>query len=133
MGIVAHCESTEEIAAYIGCDAQTVADSFEAWHTACENQSDPFEGGFTWTRDITTEGPWYVIKIAPGIHHTMGGIEINTETQVISTEGQPIPGLFAAGEVCGGVHGGNRVGGNALMDCQVFGIIAGDNAAAYCK
>lgn len=133
VGIVAHCESTEEIAAYIGCDAQTVADSFEAWHTACENQSDPFEGGFTWTRDITTEGPWYVIKIAPGIHHTMGGIEINTETQVISTEGQPIPGLFAAGEVCGGVHGGNRVGGNALMDCQVFGIIAGDNAAAYCK
>lgn len=134
LGIVAHCESTDDIAAYIGCDAQAVADSFAAWNTCCENQSDPdFSSAYTWERNITTEGPWYVIKIAPGIHHTMGGIQIDTEAQVISTEGTVMPGLYACGEVTGGVHGGNRVGGNALMDCQVFGMIAGDNAAAYVK
>ena len=63
----------------------------------------------------------------------MGGVQINTETEVISKEGAPIPGLYACGEVTGGVHGGNRVGGNALIDCQVFGIIAGENAAAFAK
>ncbi len=134
LGIVAHCESTDEIAEYIGCDAQAVADSFAAWNECVQNQSDPeFGSEYTWERNITTEGPWYVIKIAPGIHHTMGGIEINTEAEVISTEGEAIPGLYACGEVTGGVHGGNRVGGNALMDCQVFGMIAGENAAAYCQ
>lgn len=134
LGIVAHCESTDDIAAYIGCDPQAVADTFAAWNTCCENQSDPeFSSAYTWERNITTEGPWYVIKVAPGIHHTMGGIQIDTEAQVISTEGTVIPGLYACGEVTGGVHGGNRVGGNALMDCQVFGMIAGDNAAAYVK
>ena len=134
VGIVAHCASTDEIAAYIGADAQTVADEFAAWHDACEKQSDErFSSSFKWTRDITASGPWYVIKIAPGIHHTMGGVQINTETEVISKEGAPIPGLYACGEVTGGVHGGNRVGGNALIDCQVFGIIAGENAAAFAK
>ena len=63
----------------------------------------------------------------------MGGLQINTQAQVISTEGAAIPGLYAAGEVTGGVHGGNRVGGNALVDCQVLGIIAGENAAAFAK
>ncbi|MBR2942079.1 MAG: flavocytochrome c [Clostridia bacterium] len=134
VGVVAHCADTAEIAAYIGCDEQAVADTFAAWNTACENKNDPeFASAFTWSRNIVAEGPWYVIKIAPGIHHTMGGIEIDVEAQVISTEGNVIPGLYAAGEVTGGVHGGNRVGGNALMDCQVFGIIAGENAAAYVK
>lgn len=93
LGIVAHCESTDEIAEYIGCDAQAVADSFAAWNECVQNQSDPeFGSEYTWERNITTEGPWYVIKIAPGIHHTMGGIEINTEAEVISTEGEAIPG-----------------------------------------
>ena len=134
VGIVAHCNDLADIAAYIGCDEQAVADSFAAWHQAVEAQNDEqFASEYDWKRDITAEGPWYVIKIAPGIHHTMGGLQIDTQAQVISTEGAAIPGLYAAGEVTGGVHGGNRVGGNALVDCQVFGIIAGENAAAFAK
>ena len=74
--------------------------------------------------------PFYAIQIAPGIHHTMGGIKIDTATHVIDTEGKVIPALFAAGEVTGGVHGGNRIGGNAVCDVGVFGRIAGANAAA---
>ena len=60
LGIVAHCANTDEIAAYIGCDAQTVADSFAAWNTACENKNDPeFASEYDWERNITTSGPWY--------------------------------------------------------------------------
>ena len=77
-----------------------------------------------------TEGPWYVVKKVPTIHHTMGGIKINTKAQVIDTKGKVIPGLYAAGEVTGGVHGENRLGGNAIADVMVFGRTAGRNAAA---
>ena len=80
--------------------------------------------------DLST-APFYAIQIAPGIHHTMGGVKIDTATRVIDTEGKPIPGLFAAGETTGGVHGGNRIGGNAVCDFVVFGRIAGANAAEY--
>ena len=80
--------------------------------------------------DLST-APFYAIQIAPGIHHTMGGIKIDTDAEVISTDGSVIPGLFAAGETTGGVHGGNRIGGNAVCDFVVFGRIAGLNAADY--
>ncbi len=73
--------------------------------------------------------PFYANKRAPSIHHTMGGVEINERTQVIDRNGKVIPGLFAAGEVTGGIHGTNRLGGNALPDVIVFGRIAGRSAA----
>ena len=63
----------------------------------------------------------------------MGGLKINTKAQVLNKEGKAIPGLFAAGEVTGGVHGGNRLGGNAQADIVTFGRIAGQSAAAYVK
>ncbi|MBQ2597124.1 MAG: FAD-binding protein, partial [Oscillospiraceae bacterium] len=71
--------------------------------------------------------------VQPGIHHTMGGIKINEDAQVIDTEGNVIAGLFAAGEVTGGVHGNNRLGGNAVADFTIFGRIAGTSAADYAK
>lgn len=80
--------------------------------------------------DLST-APYYAIKIAPGIHHTMGGIKINKSAEVLDTEGNAIPGLYAAGETTGGVHGGNRIGGNAVCDFVVFGRIAGANAAGF--
>ena len=75
------------------------------------------------------EAPYYAIEVEPVIHHTMGGIKINTKAEVITRAGNVIPGLYAAGEVTGGVHGGNRVGGNAVADIVVFGQIAGTSAA----
>ncbi len=75
-------------------------------------------------------GPFYAAPRVPTVHHTMGGIQINTNAQVIDTNNNVIPGLFAAGEVTGGIHGANRLGGNALTDTVVFGRIAGKNAAA---
>ena len=77
--------------------------------------------------------PYYAIEVKPGIHFTMGGVRINARTQVMTPDKKPIPGLFAAGEVTGGVHGANRLGGNAMTALFVFGPIAGREAAAVAK
>ncbi|MCL1065416.1 flavocytochrome c [Shewanella olleyana] len=78
-----------------------------------------------------TKAPFYAVKVAPGIHHTMGGIAIDTDTNVLNLQSWKMEGLFAAGEVTGGVHGYNRLGGNAIADTVVFGRIAGENAAKH--
>lgn len=76
---------------------------------------------------------YYAIVVTPAVHHTMGGLKIDTKAQVYNFRGQVIPGYFAAGEVTGGVHGGNRLGGNAQADIIVYGRIAGQSATAYAK
>ena len=103
------------------------------WNAAVAAGEDKEFGRNNGMDEDLSVAPYYAIKIAPGIHHTMGGVKIDTEARVISTEGEPIPGLFAAGETTGGVHGGNRIGGNAVCDFVVFGRIAGQNAAEYVK
>lgn len=75
------------------------------------------------------DGPWYVAKKVPTIHHTMGGIRIDTGAHALTKDGKVIKGLYAAGEVTGGIHGENRLGSNAVADCMVFGRTAGRNAA----
>ena len=75
------------------------------------------------------KAPYYATIMAPSVHHTMGGVKINTRGEVIGTDGKIIPSLWAAGEVTGGIHGTNRVGGNAIPDALVFGRIVGTNAA----
>lgn len=79
-----------------------------------------------------SQGPFYSVEVAPAVHHTMGGIKINENTEVLSN-GTPIKGLYAAGEVTGGIHGSNRLGGNAVVDITVFGKIAGENASSFSK
>ena len=78
-----------------------------------------------------TQAPFYAIEVEPVLHHTMGGIKINSKAEVVNKSGKPVPGLYAAGEVTGGIHGGNRLGGNAVADIIVFGQIAGTSAANY--
>merc|ERR1712032_1190529 len=79
---------------------------------------------------VKTE-PFYVAIITPVIHYCMGGLEIDTDSAVVNATGEAIPGLYAAGEVAGGVHGNNRLGGNSLLDCVVFGRVAGKACAKY--
>ena len=69
--------------------------------------------------------------MTPVLHYTMGGLEVDSESRVLDKQGKPILGLFAAGEIAGGVHGANRLGGSSLLGCVVFGRVAGDSAAAY--
>lgn len=127
-------ETYEALAKNMGLEGDAVAafeETMATWNAAVAAGEDKeFGRNNGMDADLST-APFYAIKIAPGIHHTMGGIKIDTATQVIGTDGSVIPGLFAAGETTGGVHGGNRIGGNAVCDFVVFGRIAGANAAQY--
>ena len=79
------------------------------------------------------KSPFYAVRVTPAIHHTMGGLSVNTETQVLRADGTPIPGLYAAGEVTGGLHGANRLGGNGVADIVVNGRLAGMIASKKLK
>ena len=130
-GITVQADTIEGLAEQLQIDPATLAKTLDGWNEIVKNQRDPDFGRTTGMKEDLTTPPYYAIKIAPGIHHTMGGVKINTAAEVISTEGKAIPGLFAAGEVCGGVHGGNRLGGNAVADIVIFGRIAAESAMAY--
>ena len=133
-GLTVSADTYDELAELMGFDEEATSNFVEAmvtWNVSVATGKDEAFGRNNGMDENLATAPFYAIKIAPGIHHTMGGVKINTEAQVISTEGEPIPGLFAAGETTGGVHGGNRIGGNAVCDFVVFGRIAGANAAAY--
>lgn len=132
MGIVAEGATPAELAAKIGVPADALAATLDRYNAAVAAKADPDFRRADMPRALAT-GPFYSIEITPAVHHTMGGVKIDTSARVISAAGKPIAGLWAAGEVTGGVHGGNRLGGNAVADITVFGRIAGSNAAAFVK
>lgn len=122
-------ETLEELAESIGVDADGLKKSVEDFNAIVAGEAeDPF--GRELFYEPISDGPFYASIRTARTHHTMGGLEINTRAQVIDTDGNVIPGLYAAGEVTGGIHGSNRIGGNALTDCVVFGRIAGDSILA---
>ena len=130
-GITVQADTIEGLAEQLSIDPATLATTLADWNEIVKNKRDTQFGRTTGMNEDLTTPPYYAIKIAPGIHHTMGGVKINTAAEVINTDGAAIPGLFAAGEVCGGVHGGNRLGGNAVADIVIFGRIAAESAMAY--
>ena len=130
-GITVQADTIEGLAEQLNIDPATLATTLADWNEIVTNKRDTQFGRTTGMNEDLTTPPYYAIKIAPGIHHTMGGVKINTAAEVINTDGAAIPGLFAAGEVCGGVHGGNRLGGNAVADIVIFGRIAAESAMAY--
>lgn len=124
-------ETLDEVAGKMGVDAATLKATMEDWKKGKAASKDAF-GRADMPRDLD-KGPFYAILVTPAVHHTMGGIKIDSKTQVYNTKGQIIPGLFAAGEITGGVHGGNRLGGNAQADIVTFGRIAGQQAYIFAK
>ena len=122
----------EELAKAMGVDEATFTSTMNTWNQAVEAKSDAEFGRTSFANPLTT-ALYYAIKITPAVHHTMGGIVINPKAEVLNEKGEAIPGLFAAGEVTGGVHGANRLGGNAVADFVVFGRISGQSAADNAK
>ena len=122
----------EELAKAMGVDEATFVSTMNTWNQAVEAKSDAEFGRTSFANPLTT-APYYAIKITPAVHHTMGGIVINPKAEVLNEKGEVISGLFAAGEVTGGVHGANRLGGNAVADFVVFGRISGQSAADNAK
>lgn len=123
-------ETYEELAKAMGVDEAAFAETMNNWNSYVEAKNDPDFGRTSFANPLNT-APYYAIKVTAGVHHTMGGLTINTNTEVLKADGSVIPGLFAAGEVTGGVHGANRLGGNAVADFTVFGRIAGAAASKY--
>ena len=120
----------EELAKELDIDPAAFANTMETWNGYVEAKNDPDFGRTSFANPLNN-GPYYAIKVTAGVHHTMGGVTINSATEVLKEDGTVIPGLFAAGEVTGGVHGANRLGGTAVADFVVFGRIAGESAANY--
>ena len=123
-------ETYEELGEAMDVDAAAFAETMEKWNGYVEAKEDPDFGRTSFAAPLNN-APYYAINVTAGIHHTMGGLKIDPSAQVLDTEGNPIAGLFAAGEVTGGVHGANRLGGNAVADIVVFGRIAAASAIAY--
>lgn len=120
----------EELGKAMGVDAAAFAETMEKWNGYVEAKNDPDFGRTSFANPLNTAS-YYAVKVTAGVHHTMGGLKINANTEVLNEKGEVIPGLFAAGEVTGGVHGANRLGGNAVADFTVFGRIAGAAASDY--
>ena len=129
-GYTAEGATYEELAKAIGVDEATFAETMNNWNQCVADKADAEFGRTSFANPLDT-APYYAIKVTAGVHHTMGGLTINTNTEVLDTNGNVIPGLFAAGEITGGVHGANRLGGNAVADFTVFGRIAGQAASDY--
>ena len=131
-GMVIQGKTLDEVAKNMGVPADALKATMAQYAKDQKAGKDSCCGRTKMERPLNKPG-YYAIRITPAVHHTMGGVKINTKAEVLDTKGKVIPGYFAAGEVTGGVHGGNRLGGNAQADIIVFGRIAGQGAAAYAK
>lgn len=129
-GIIVEANTIEELAEKTGINKENLVATMNKYASMQEAGEDS-EFGRKSMEVPLTKAPYFAGLAKPAIHHTMGGVKINTETQVLKEDGSVIPGLYAAGEVVGGVHGANRLGGNAVADIVVFGRISGDNANGY--
>lgn len=127
-GVLVKADTIDEAAKHFGIDAKELKTTVEKYNEYAKNGKDlefNKRGGLV----AFTEGPYYILKNTPAIHHTMGGLVIDSKGRVLDKNGNPIEGLFAAGEVTGDIHGKNRLGSNAITDITVFGKISGENAA----
>ncbi|MDR1619304.1 MAG: FAD-dependent oxidoreductase [Clostridiales bacterium] len=127
-GRVHRADTLEELARLIDIDPAVLVEEMEKYNSYVDGAKDEDTGKTNFNLKVDT-APYYATPRAPAIHHTMGGLNIDTGTHVLSESGEIIPGLYAAGEVTGGFHAGNRLGGNAIADIFVNGKIAGGNAA----
>ena len=131
-GMVLQGKTLEEIAGKMKVPADALKATMAQYAKDQAAGKDSCCGRTKMERPLNQPG-YYAIVVTPAVHHTMGGLKIDTKAQVYNFRGQVIPGYFAAGEVTGGVHGGNRLGGNAQADIIVYGRIAGQSATAYAK
>ncbi|KAI8969979.1 FAD binding domain-containing protein [Mycotypha africana] len=131
-GLMKKFADGKALAKEMGISPQHLEQTFETYNRIAEGkEKDPWGKRFFHNVPIKMTDYFYVALMQPVLHYTMGGVEITPDAEIKSTQGQPIPGLFATGEMCGGVHGANRLGGSSLLGCVVFGRVAGQTASRY--
>ena len=124
--------SGQELAKEIGCTPDHLQSTFKTYNSIADGkQKDPWGKRFFHNMPLDIDDTFHVALMEPVLHFTMGGIEINDKAQVLNSEQKPFDGLFACGELAGGVHGANRLGGSSLLGCVVYGRVAGDTASNY--
>ncbi len=124
--------SGRELAKEIGCSPEHLQSTFRTYNAIAEGkQKDPWGKKFFHNMPLDISDTFHVSVMEPVLHFTMGGIEINDKAQVLNSDEKPFEGLFACGELAGGVHGANRLGGSSLLGCVVYGRVAGDSASNY--
>ncbi|KKK17293.1 hypothetical protein P175DRAFT_0505711 [Aspergillus ochraceoroseus IBT 24754] len=122
----------KELAKEIGCGEAALKKTFDDYNAIAEGQKkDPWGKRFFHNLPLSIDDDFHVALMEPVLHFTMGGIEINEHSQVLNHDKQPFEGLFACGELAGGVHGANRLGGSSLLGCVVYGRVAGDSASEF--
>lgn len=126
--MIVKADTLEEAAAFFDIDIQNLKETVKK---VTQYAKDGKDEEFNHRGELVSlaKGPYYIEKAVPSVHHTMGGLVINDKTEVLNKDGQPIPGLYAAGELTGVIHGSNRLGGNAITDIIVFGRIAGQEVS----
>ncbi|KAI8065259.1 FAD binding domain-containing protein [Gongronella butleri] len=131
-GLMKKYDSGAALAKDMGIPESKLEETFETYNQIAAGKiKDPWGKRFFHNVPIKMSDDFYVANMQPVLHYTMGGVEITPEAQIKDAQGQPLAGLFAAGEMCGGVHGANRLGGSSLLGCVVFGRVAGQSAAKY--
>lgn len=133
IGLVKHGASLAELASEIGVDSSNLEATVKTWNEAVKAADDSEFGRTTGMDRGIEKGPFFAIHVHPAIHYTMGGIHITPETKVLDTNGNVITGLYAAGEVSGGLHGNNRIGGNSIAETVIFGRQAGIQMAKFIR
>lgn len=129
-GIMKRFENGREIANYLKIAPEKLEDTFKKYNSVAESGNCPFGKKYFHNLPLTMNEFYHVAQVTPVIHYCMGGLRISPDAEVM-TESGVIPGLYATGEVCGGVHGQNRLGGSSLLDCVVLGRVAGASVARY--
>ena len=130
-GYIVWDDTVEGLAKKLEMDADTLQATIDKFNESVDSGNDDL--GRTLFTTKLTKGPWVATPRQACVHHTMGGVHIDTEGHVVDESGNVLTGLYAAGEVTGGIHGANRLGGNAVVDTVVFGKLAADSLVADCK
>lgn len=122
----------KELAKEIGCGEAALKKTFDEYNQIADGKKkDPWNKKYFHNLPFSIDDTFHVALMEPVLHFTMGGIEINDKAQVLNSEKKPFDGLYACGELAGGVHGANRLGGSSLLGCVVYGRVAGDSASQY--
>ena len=124
-GYIFKADTLDDLAKQLSMDPATLKATIDTFNKSVETGKDEF--GRTLYSTKLTKGPWIATPRQACLHHTMGGVKIDEQTHVLDANGKAIKGLYAAGEITGGIHGANRLGGNAVVDTVVFGKLAGDS------
>ncbi len=132
--VMKHFDSGADLAAEMGIPTSQLKESFDQYNDYAKKGTDPFGKIYFTNAPFDINDSFYVAQVTPVVHYTMGGLAISPKSEcVYDGSNRVIPGLFAAGELAGGIHGRNRLGGSALLECVVFGRVAGASASEYVK